>query len=314
MPPSLTNLTLKHQSIQIVSLIVMLSISFFSYAIEPPLLKRHITDQTNTLTKAQIEQIDQQLVALEKRKGAQLVVLIVPTTAPQTIESYSFSVAEANKIGRKETNDGVLLLIAIDDRRYRIEVGYGLEGAIPDAASARIQREYMSPHFKQGDFFDGIHAGVDALIQLIDGEALPPPSVKSDGNGLSKIFLVILLLSPLFLSAIFLRRIVFSLIGDRGLVARMFVGAMIMGLFSFSIGLEDKLYNALVSAAMGAAFFVIPKGWFNFGGGSNHSSYSSNRSDSSDSSDSSGSSSGNSGGGFSSGGGSFGGGGSSSRW
>ncbi|WP_214650180.1 TPM domain-containing protein, partial [Vibrio anguillarum] len=112
MPLSLTNLTLKRQSVQIVILIVMLSISLFSYAIEPPLLKRHITDQTNTLTKAQIEQIDQQLVALEKRKGAQLVVLIVPTTAPQTIESYSFSVAEANKIGRKETIDGVLLLIA----------------------------------------------------------------------------------------------------------------------------------------------------------------------------------------------------------
>lgn len=308
MPPSLTNLTLKRQSVQIVILIVMLSISFFSYAIEPPLLKRHITDQTNTLTKAQIEQIDQQLVALEKRKGAQLVVLIVPTTAPQTIESYSFSVAEANKIGRKETNDGVLLLIAIDDQRYRIEVGYGLEGAIPDAASARIQREYMSPHFKQGDFFDGIHAGVDALIQLIDGEALPPPSAKSDGNSLSKIFLVILLLSPLILVAIILRRIVFAFIGDRGLVARMFVGAMIMVLFSFFIGLEDQAYTALVSAAMGAAFLAIPEGWFNFGGGSSHGSYSSGRSSSS------GSSSGNSGGGFSGGGGSFGGGGSSSRW
>ncbi|NNN43381.1 MULTISPECIES: YgcG family protein [unclassified Vibrio] len=308
---SQTNPTLTRQWIQTVSLIVMLSISLFSYATEPPQLKRHITDQTNTLTKAQIEQLDQQLVALEKRKGAQLVVLIVPTTAPQTIESYSFSVAEANKIGRKETNDGVLLLIAKDDRRYRIEVGYGLEGAIPDATSARIQREYMSPHFKQGDFFGGIHAGVDALIQLIDGEALPPPSTKSEGFSLGKIFLVILLLSPLILVAIILRQIVFAFIGDRGLVARMFVGAMIMVLFSFFIGLEDQAYTALISAAMGAAFLAIPEGWFNFGGGSSHGSYSSGRSSSSGSS---GSSSSNSGGGFSGGGGSFGGGGSSSSW
>ncbi|WP_327786490.1 TPM domain-containing protein [Vibrio anguillarum] len=98
------------------------------------MLKRHITDQTSTLTTEQIEQLDQQLVELEKRKGAQFVVLIIATTASQDIESYSLAVAETNKIGRKNTDDGILLLVAKDDRRYRVEVGYGLEGAVPDVA------------------------------------------------------------------------------------------------------------------------------------------------------------------------------------
>lgn len=108
-------------------------------------------------------------------------MLIIATTVPQDIESYSLAVAETNKIGRKNTDDGILLLVAKDDRRYRVEVGYGLEGAVPDVAAARIQREYIGPHFKRGDFFGGISAGVQRLTQLIDGEALtlPTSSYKS---------------------------------------------------------------------------------------------------------------------------------------
>jgi uncharacterized protein len=94
-----------------------------------------------------------------------LVVLMVRSTGDQDIESYSLAVAEANKIGRKGTDDGVLLLVAKDDRHVRIEVGYGLEGAIPDAATARIIREYIAPKFRSGDYFGGIGDAVGALTQ-----------------------------------------------------------------------------------------------------------------------------------------------------
>jgi len=140
-----------------------------------PQLARHVTDLTGTLNAQQIEQLDSQLVSLEKTKGAQLVVLMVGTTEPQDIESYSLAVAEANKIGRKGTDDGVLLLVAKNDRHVRIEVGYGLEGAIPDAATARIIREYIAPKFRSNDYFGGISDAVGALTQLIDVEPLPPP-------------------------------------------------------------------------------------------------------------------------------------------
>ncbi|NUO72537.1 MAG: YgcG family protein, partial [Frateuria sp.] len=144
-------------------------------ATDVPTLGRHVTDLTGTLDAQQVDQLDTQLVDLEKRKGAQLVVLVVGSTGGQDIESYSLAVAEQNKVGRKGTDDGVLLLVAKDDRRVRIEVGYGLEGAIPDAATARIIREYIAPKFRVGDYYGGIHDAVGALTQLIDGEPLPPP-------------------------------------------------------------------------------------------------------------------------------------------
>ena len=140
-----------------------------------PKLARHVTDLTGTLTTAQVDQLDDQLTGLEKSKGAQLVVLMVGSTGDQDIAEYSLAVAEANKVGRKGTDDGVLLIVAKDDRRVRIEVGYGLEGAIPDAATARIIREYIAPKFRSNDYFGGISDAVGALTQLINGEALPPP-------------------------------------------------------------------------------------------------------------------------------------------
>jgi len=151
-----------------------------------PKLARHVTDLTGTLTTQQVDQLDAQLTALERAKGAQLVVLMVGSTGEQDIEGYSLAVAEANKVGRKGVDDGLLLLIAKDDRRVRIEVGYGLEGAIPDAATARIIREYIAPKFRSNDYFGGISDAVGALTQLVDGEAhtermaeLPWPSFLS---------------------------------------------------------------------------------------------------------------------------------------
>ena len=130
-----------------------------------PTLTRHATDLTGTLSAQQLDQLDAQLAGLEKRKGAQLVVLMVATTQPQAIEEYALAVAEANKIGRKGTDDGVLFLIAKNDRRARIEVGYGLEGAIPDAAASRIIREYLAPKLRGNDYYGGITDAVGAITQ-----------------------------------------------------------------------------------------------------------------------------------------------------
>ncbi|MFT3789704.1 MAG: YgcG family protein [Rudaea sp.] len=140
-----------------------------------PPLKAHVTDLTGTLDTQQQQQLESELTALEQSKGSQLGVLIVPTTQPEDIAQYGIRVGDAWKLGRKGTDDGVILIVAKNDRRVRIEVGRGLEGAIPDAAGARIIREYITPKFRSGDFFGGIHDATDALTKLIQGEPLPPP-------------------------------------------------------------------------------------------------------------------------------------------
>ena len=134
-----------------------------------------MTDLTETLTPDQTAKLEQKLAAFEARKGSQIAVLIVPTTQPEAIEQYSIRVAEQWKLGRKGVDDGALLLVAKDDRALRIEVGYGLEGALPDAIAKRIIEDIIVPRFKTGDFYGGIDAGVDAMIKVVDGEPLPPP-------------------------------------------------------------------------------------------------------------------------------------------
>src|SRR5213076_229246 len=128
-----------------------------------------------TLSSGDIASLTQTLKNLEARKGSQVAVLIVPTTAPETIEQYSIRVAEAWKIGRKRIDDGALLVVAKNDRRLRIEVGYGLEGALNDVTAKRIIDEVITPKFRSGDFAGGISAGVDRIVRLIDGEKLPAP-------------------------------------------------------------------------------------------------------------------------------------------
>ena len=148
----------------------------------PPLAMR-VTDLTNTLTASQRDALENELRAFEARKGSQIAVLIVPTTQPETIEQYSIRVTDVWKLGRKGVDDGVLLLVAKDDRALRIEVGYGLEGVIPDAIANRVINEIIIPYLKQGDFYGGIHAGVARLIRLIDGEPLPPPQARDSSWG-----------------------------------------------------------------------------------------------------------------------------------
>src|SRR5579859_8123992 len=132
----------------------------------PPLSGR-VVDQTGTLSAGDISSLTQTLRDLETRKGSQVAVLIVPTTAPETIEQYSIRVAEAWKIGRKKIDDGALLVVAKNDRKLRIEVGYGLEGALTDATASRIIDEIIVPKFRSGDFTGGIAAGIERIIAVI---------------------------------------------------------------------------------------------------------------------------------------------------
>jgi len=140
-----------------------------------PGLSARVTDLTGTLEGAERQALESRLAALENEKGAQIAVLIVPTTQPEAIEQYSIRVVDAWKLGRAGVDDGVLLLVAKNDHRVRIEVGRGLEGAIPDAYAKRIIAEQITPAFRDGRFGAGINAGVDALSALVRGESLPAP-------------------------------------------------------------------------------------------------------------------------------------------
>ncbi|WP_386070745.1 TPM domain-containing protein [Tahibacter sp. UC22_41] len=140
----------------------------------PPLNAR-VTDLTGTLDAAQRQTLESELAALEAAKGAQIAVLVVTTTQPEDIAAYAIRVFDVWKLGRKGVDDGVLLIVAKNDRRVRIEVARGLEAAIPDAAAARIIREYITPRFREGDYYGGIHDAVGMLTRLVNDEPLPPP-------------------------------------------------------------------------------------------------------------------------------------------
>lgn len=141
-----------------------------------PQLTGRIVDQTGTLNAGQTTELDARLRDFEQRKGSQVAVLIVPRTQPEAIEQFSIRVAEQWQLGRKKIDDGAILVIAKDERTLRIEVGYGLEGVLNDATCKRIIDEVIVPRFKAGDFYSGITAGTEAMMKVIDGEALPAPA------------------------------------------------------------------------------------------------------------------------------------------
>jgi uncharacterized protein len=135
-----------------------------------PPLERSVTDLTNRLRAWQIEELESRLAEFEKKKGAQLAILIVPTTQPETIEQYSIRAVKAWKQGRKSVDDGVLLLVSRNDRKAHIEAGYGLEGALPDDIAKRIIADTIMPFFRNREFYEGIRAGITAIMQAINGE------------------------------------------------------------------------------------------------------------------------------------------------
>ncbi len=165
-----------------------------------PPLQAHVTDLSGTLSAGQQAQLEQQLAAFETARGSQIAILLVPTVQPEAIEQFSIRVAEAWKIGRRNHDDGVLITVAKNDRKMRIDVGYGLEGAIPDAIAKRIISETMAPKFRQGDFAGGLSGAVAQMEKLIEGESLPPPAKADRGvtgseGSFEQLFVIGLMLS-----------------------------------------------------------------------------------------------------------------------
>lgn len=152
-----------------------------------PALSARVIDQTGTLRAEQLRALEARLQAFEQAKGTQIVVLMVPTTAPEDIVDYTQRVGDAWKIGRKEVGDGLLVVIAKNDRTLRIATSKTLEGAVPDLAARQVIDRAMTPRFREGDFAGGIEAGLDQLMALVRGEKLPEPQAAgqptSDGSG-----------------------------------------------------------------------------------------------------------------------------------
>jgi uncharacterized protein len=147
-----------------------------------PEIKTRVTDLADVIPADREAALEATLAEFERRKGSQIAVLLVPSTAPEEIEQYSIRVVDAWKLGRKGVDDGALLIIATDDRRLRIEVGRGLEGVLTDLTSNRIITEIIRPRFRDGDYAGGVEAGVDRIIRLVDGEPLPEPEAGADGG------------------------------------------------------------------------------------------------------------------------------------
>jgi uncharacterized protein len=264
-----------------------------------PALKSRVTDLTGTLSAQKIVQLEQRLAAFEKEKGAQVAVLMVPSVQPESIEEYAVRAFEQWKLGRKGIDDGVLLVIAKNDRKLRIEVGYGLEGALNDATAKRIISDDIVPHFKSGNFAAGVDAGVTRILRVVGGEPLPPPAVTPGGSATGSpfdpllLFAALLFVFPLIrlLRALLGRIPAAVLLSAVASVAVWFaIGSIFMAFIAGFIALILVFSDALASAAGGSA-----GGWHSGGG-----SWSSGG--------------GSSSGGFSGGGGGSGGGGASGSW
>lgn len=271
----------------------------------PPLTGR-VVDQTATLSPGDIASLTQSLGDLETRKGSQIAVLIVPTTDGEAIEQFSLRVAEAWKIGRKKVDDGALLIVAKNDRHLRIEVGYGLEGALTDVITKRIIDEDITPRFKNSDFAGGVSAGVTRMIGIINGEQLPAPAPPhwQPAQGFDPSYMVNpVLLIPVLLFGGLMRSLMGRLVGSGvaggvvTLIAWFLFGSLIAAIVAGIVSAILVMFSDAITAPSSGGR----------GGGSSGSSGSgwSSGSSSSSSSDS---------GGFSGGGGSFGGGGASGSW
>ena len=269
--------------------------SFLAHAqLAVPPLTGHVMDQTGTLSAEQKASLEQTLTAFEARKGSQLAVLMVASTAPEAIEPYALRVAEQWKLGRKKVDDGAILVVAKTDRTLRIEVGYGLEGVLNDATGKRIIDETIVPRFKQQDFAGGIQAGVAKMIRIVDGEPLPAPGAKPGAGGADVrqyapvLFVLALVVGGVLRST--LGKVPGSVItgGAVAVVAWLVAGAVSIALIAGVIA----LFFTLLGGGMGGRGIG---GYYGGGMGGGRGG-------------------GLGGGGFSGGGGGFGGGGASGRW
>ena len=277
-----------------------MALSETSTFVEVPVLSSRVTDLTGTLSAGQTQALEAKLAAFEAKKGSQIAVLILPTTQPEDIAEFGIKVADLWRIGRKGVDDGLILIVAKNDRKLRIEVGYGLEGVIPDAIAKRIIAETITPYFKAGDFAGGIDAGVNQIISLINGEQLPAPeATQQDNSQADEGGFIFLLFGGLFagsmLSSMFGRTM-------GGLIAGFGSGAIAYFLLGFGIG--AVIVGLIIFFLTSAHSSGGGGGWSN-GGGYGGGGYSGG-------SWGGGSSGGSSWGGG--GGGSFGGGGASGSW
>lgn len=270
-----------------------------------PVLSGHVIDQTATLDGASQQALEAKLAAFESSRGAQVVVLVVASTQPEDIASYANRVANAWKIGRRSVGDGLLLIVAKNDRKLRIEVAKTLEGAIPDLAAKQIIDGAITPRFKQNDYAGGIDAGVDQILALIRGEGLPAPaSTGTPGGGGDDLFQWQNLLVFLFFGVLLGGRIARGILGNKlgslatgglvGWLVQMATASLVIGVGAGIVATLFTLISGLGRSGRGGGGFTS----FGSGGGGWSSGGSSSD-----------------GGGFSSGGGGdFGGGGASGDW
>lgn len=258
-----------------------------------PALSARVIDQTATLTADQRARLDAKLAAFEAGKGAQIAVLMVASVAPETIEQYALRVVESWKLGRHGVDDGALLLVAKQDRKLRIEVGYGLEGALNDATAKRIVSETISPRFKDGDFYGGIDDGVEAMIKVVGGEPLPPPKTAApaasvDLETLIFVGFVLVFVVGGMLRALLGRLLAAGVIGTlAGIIAALLVSSLLLGVLAGIVAFVVALFAGVGGVGSIGGLGGGRGGWSSGGFG---------------------------GGGFSGGGGSFGGGGASGGW
>ena len=253
-----------------------------------PALTRPVTDLTATLSADQVAALESRLAAFEAERGSQIAVLMVPTLAGEDIAAFGIRVAERWKIGREKADDGLILIVAKDARTLRIEVGYGLEGAIPDAIARRVIDELIAPRFREGDYAGGLDAGVTQLMKLIEGEALPPPAPGS-AEGDDAVFGVLVMAGVIggWLLSALMSRPVAAGVAAAGSVA---AGAVWMGFNILLLFIAVFVFAAVASGFRGGNGWSSGRGG-GFGGGGFGG-----------------------GGSWSGGGGGFGGGGASGRW
>ncbi|OGV76422.1 MAG: hypothetical protein A3I83_05515 [Methylotenera sp. RIFCSPLOWO2_02_FULL_45_14] len=269
--------TIKAGLLAVCTMLLFASCNLRAELVSIPVLKTHVTDLTQTLTAEQQSLLEAKLASFEQQKGSQIAVLIVPTTQPEVIEQYSIRVTDVWKLGREKPDDGLLLLVAKDDRKMRIEVGRGLEGAIPDLIAKRIINEIMQPHFKQGDFYGGIDNAIDRLIGLVSGEQLPAPDLPDTGTKSFENLLPLLLFGGLVLGGI-LRTIFGNFMGGAlnggaiGVLAWLLGGgvlaAILFGIVAFFLTLMGSASSGYGGGYGGGHSGGRSGGWSGGGGGS----------------------------------------------
>ena len=292
-----------NRSARLWSAVLALLAAFSSWGADAPVaipaLTGHIIDQTGTLSQEQTSALEQTLSTFEARKGSQLAVLMVASSAPEEIEPFALRVAEKWKLGRKKVDDGAILVVAKNDRAARIEVGYGLEGPLNDATSKRIISETILPRFKEQDFYGGITAGINQIVRVVDGENLPKPnpgaatSLGGAGQYIPVLFIFVIAIGRILRAS--LGKVVGPLLtgGAVALIAWFLLGALSTALIAGVVA----VVITMLSGGMGGFYGGMGGFYGGMGGrgmGGGHG--------------------GGMGGGFSGGGGGFGGGGASGRW